>query len=412
MPEKILLIDDEANLRGFVARVLEDHGYECFQAGSADEAEDVLQAGDIDLCFLDISMPDKPGDVFLKKLKRIYPEVAVIMLTGISTPEMANKCRDLGADDYLVKPIEAESLLITLNNVQDRRRLLQENMIYHTQMEKKLVEQAEKLQASQSMLIQQEKLAAIGQLAAGVAHEINNPLGFITSNLNTLMKYAAKFKDYRESVNDLCKTLQPESQQQFNDLNNKLKFDALLEDLPELIDESIDGAKRIKTIVQSLKSFSRPDADEAVPVNVNECLENAITVVWNEIKYNSKLERDFAELQPVRGYPQQLAQVFMNLLVNASHAITAEGLITIRTSASNGMVTVTISDNGCGIAPENLNKIFDPFFSTKPPGKGTGLGMSIVSNIVQKHGGRIYVASEVGQGTTFTTQLPLDRTDE
>lgn len=403
--EKILVVDDENSFLTFTSRILQQQGYECFKAIDSSEALEQLKSNTIDLCLLDVKMPGKTGDVLLKEIKRIYPEVAVIMATGVSTLEMAHKCSALGADEYLVKPFEPERLLISVQNVLDRRRLLQENIFYRTKLENKLSEQAEKLRASQSLLVQQEKLAAIGQLAAGIAHEINNPLGFVSSNLNTLQKYIGKIADYKNAIDELSSNPLTELHQELLDLKRKNKLDSLLEDLPDLITESIEGTEKIKIIVQSLKTFSRTDNDKKVVLDVNECLESAITVVWNEIKYNSKLERNFSELPPIMGYPQQLAQVFMNLLVNASHAIESKGMIKAKTWAEDDQLIVTISDNGCGIADKDLCKIFDPFFTTKPPGKGTGLGMSIASDIVRKHDGRIEVESVVGKGTTFTVKL-------
>lgn len=410
--EKILIIDDETSFRQFIVRVLEDFGYTCFQAGNIDEARETLKKNDIDLCLLDILMPGKSGDKYLKELKRTYPEIAVIMSTGISTFEMAETCIYLGVDDYLVKPFEPERLLISLRNVFERRRLLQENKFHLQHLEHQLQEQAEILRKSQSLLIQQEKLASIGQLAAGVAHEINNPLGFVSGNLRALKKYSARIAEFKEIFDEVVATLNSENQQELLSRQRKIKLNTILADMPDLIDDSLEGMKQIDDIVNSLKTFSRTESDEAVCLDVNECLESAIKIVWNEIKYNSKLEKDLSDLPDIKGYPQQLAQVFMNLLVNASHAIVSDGLISVKTSATENAISITITDNGCGIAKENLKKIFDPFFTTKPSGKGTGLGMSIASDIVMKHGGKIGVVSEVGKGSAFTIILPQPATVE
>ena len=156
-----------------------------------------------------------------------------------------------------------------------------------------------------------------------------------------------------------------------------------------------------------MKSFSRADSDVPSPVDINECLESAITIVWNEIKYNCELIRDFGEIPNIAGFPQQLAQVFMNLLVNASHAIDEKGLIQLKSRFVDNQVIVTVTDNGSGISDMTMSKIFDPFFTTKDPGKGTGLGMSIAREIIQKHGGTIEVQSEVGKGSEFTIVIPV-----
>lgn len=290
--------------------------------------------------------------------------------------------------------------------VSSRTNELVKQIYERKRVEEQLSEQAEKLKASQSMLIQQEKLAAIGQLAAGVAHEINNPLGYISSNLNSLQKYSEKIKGYFTSQDQLGKTLPPDYQQQLKASRKVFKIDLLLDDLPDLISDAFEGTERIKKIVLGMKTFSRADGEEASPVDINESLESAITIVWNEIKYNSELERDFGDVPHVNGFPQQLAQVFMNLMVNASHAIQEKGLIQLKSWHDGDKVFVSVKDNGCGISEANLAKIFDPFFTTKAPGKGTGLGMSIAREIIEKHGGKISVQSEMGKGTEFTIFLP------
>jgi len=406
--KKILIVDDEAGFRDFVKIVLSDNGYVCFQAESAKDAQKILKSETVDLCLLDLIMPERSGDDYLKEIKHIYPDIGVIISTGVGSLDAAAKCHDLGADDYLLKPFEPQRLLISLKNVSERRRLLIDKKFYHRQLEKKLAEQEAEVKLSQSILVQQEKLAAIGQLAAGVAHEINNPVGFISANLRALSKYADKILVFKDAVGQLLDSQDNDQTEAKAILQQKHKLDDIFDDLHELISESLDGTDKIKDIVQSLKSFTRIDSEKTVPVNINECLDDAITVVWNEIKYNSQLEKEFAELPYIQGFPQQLAQVFMNLLVNASHAIATKGVINVKTLAESDVVRVIVTDNGCGIAPENLNRIFDPFFTTKAVGQGTGLGMSISSDIIQKHNGSITVSSEVGLGTTFTLEFPVE----
>ena len=270
-----------------------------------------------------------------------------------------------------------------------------------------LAEQKETIRAAQTMLIQQEKLAAIGQLAAGAAHEINNPLGYIASNLSSLQNYGLKFNDYLNSLDTILDTLPLEQQQQIKNYKKQYKVDFILEDLPNLISEANEGTARIATIIQGLKLFSRADDEAPSQVDINECLGSAIKIAWNNIKYNSKLEQDFGDLPLIDGFPQQLSQVFMNLMINASHAIETDGLIQIKSCLKGSNVVVTVTDNGSGIPEANLGKIFDPFFTTKDVGEGTGLGMSIASEIIQKHGGSIAVQSVVGKGTKFTVSLPI-----
>lgn len=264
------------------------------------------------------------------------------------------------------------------------------------------------LKAAQSQMLQREKMASIGQLAAGVAHEINNPIGFVSSNLRSLDKYIKKMTGYLKLLEKNVREQAPEAWQELKPERKKLKIDFLLEDCDDLIAESLDGSERVRKIVQNLKTFSRVDQAEAQLADLNECLESTIDFVWNEIKYKSTLEKDLAELPDLHCSPQELSQVFTNILVNAAQAIEKDGLIRIRSWLEDDSIFISIQDNGSGIAEENLEKIFDPFFTTKQVGDGTGLGMSISYEIVKKHGGKIVIDSELGKGTTFTISLPLD----
>jgi len=279
-----------------------------------------------------------------------------------------------------------------------------------TERNLQLASTCEELKSTQSQLLQQEKMASIGQLAAGVAHEINNPMGFISSNLGSLGKYTERLKTFAAAVDEaLASPAMPaELRERLTASRKSLKIDFMLEDIPNLLAESVDGADRVRKIVQDLKGFSRVDAAEYSTVDLNQCLESTINIIWNELKYKAQLTREFGELPCVTCRPQQLNQVFMNLLQNASHAVENEGDIRVRTFNDDGNVFVEIADNGCGIAPEHLTRIFEPFFTTKPVGKGTGLGLSISYDIVKKHGGEISVTSEVGRGTTFRVRIPLE----
>jgi PAS domain S-box-containing protein len=264
------------------------------------------------------------------------------------------------------------------------------------------------LKATQAQILQREKMASIGQLAAGVAHEINNPMGFITSNLGTLDKYIHKFTDYIDAQAEALASFKSEEvTARLKDIRKKLKLDYVLEDVGKLIEESEEGAERVKKIVQNLKTFSRVDQAEYKPADINECIESTLNIVWNELKYKTTLEKEYGELPPVKCYPQQLNQVFMNLLVNAAQAIEKQGIIRIKTWNGDGSVNISISDTGSGIPEDKLSRIFDPFFTTKPVGQGTGLGLSITYDIVKKHKGEIRVESEVGKGTVFNIKIPV-----
>jgi len=284
------------------------------------------------------------------------------------------------------------------------------------------IEDANKnLKEMQSQLVQNEKLASIGQLAAGVAHEMNTPVGFVASNFQTLESYVKKFK----SIIDMCESLmgqidtlqKKEIRKEIDEIRqawDDMKMDFILKDIQQVFKESEEGFDRITSIIKNLKDFSRIDqVEDFEQYNINDGIEATLIVAKNEIKYDADLETDFTELPPIFCYAGQLNQVFLNIIVNAAQAIKSQerqdkGTITIKTYATEDNVICEIADDGPGIAPDKLSKIFDPFFTTKPVGKGTGLGLSVSHDIiVNKHKGRLLVDSTVGEGTTFTIKLPI-----
>ena len=292
---------------------------------------------------------------------------------------------------------EQGSQVIMLHDLTEIKRVSEELIVAY-----------QELKETHSQLLQQEKMASIGQLAAGVAHEINNPMGFISSNLGTMGKYLERLEGFLEAQSDGLAEATPEARERIAQARRKFKVDYILEDARSLLAESQDGAERVRTIVQNLKSFSRVDEAQATYVDLNECIESTITIAWNELKYKTTLTRDYGELPPVKCLPQQLNQVFLNMLVNAAHAIEKQGEITVVTRREGDQVVIAISDTGGGIPEELKSRIFEPFFTTKEVGKGTGLGLSISYDIIKKHNGSIEVESEVGVGTTFTIKLPIE----
>ncbi|MBI3606715.1 MAG: PAS domain S-box protein [Nitrospirae bacterium] len=271
------------------------------------------------------------------------------------------------------------------------------------------------LKDAQGQLVQAEKMSSLGQLAAGVAHEINNPIGFVASNLRTLSEYVEDIVRLAAGCEPLLAAVEAGDHEgaareakQLRVLAKQIDTTSVLSDLPRLTVQSLDGVERVQRIVRNLKTFSHVDQAERTLVNVNEGIESTLAIVWNELKYKADVVKELGPVPRIVGYPQQLNQVFVNLLVNAAHAMTTKGTIWIRTFLRDHHVVVEVEDTGSGIAPEHLKKIFDPFFTTKPVGKGTGLGLSISYGIVQKHGGTIEVDSEVGRGTQFRVVLPLE----
>lgn len=265
------------------------------------------------------------------------------------------------------------------------------------------------LEEANLQLLQSEKLASIGQLAAGVAHEINNPISFVHANLNTLRSWVRQLLAVivaQEATVGVPATgmLEPVAT-----MEGDLDLDYVRNDIMMLIEESIEGATRVRHIVRDLRDFSRPSGDEWAMADLHAGLESTLNVVYNEIKYKANVVRDYGDLPHIECNAAQLNQVFMNLLVNASQAIKEHGTITVKTACWGDIVTVSISDTGAGIAEDVIGRIFDPFFTTKPLGQGTGLGLSISHGIVEHHRGRIDVESRRGQGTTFTITIPIRR---
>jgi signal transduction histidine kinase/DNA-binding response OmpR family regulator len=304
--------------------------------------------------------------------------------------------------------------LIQVASVLERKQLLgalhRSNKDLRTEQEQQRA-LIKRLQETQDQLLQSEKMASIGQLAAGVAHEINNPVGFVNSNISTLQKYVEHLLALLETYEQAESLLHGSALQNIQTAREEADIEFLKEDVLALLQESHQGLIRVKQIVQDLKDFSHVDEGEWQQVDLHQGLDSTLNIVNSELKYKADVVREYGELPITECIGSQLNQVFMNLLVNAAHAMEERGVITIRTGTENIWVWVEISDTGKGIEPEHLNRIFDPFFTTKPVGTGTGLGLSLSYGIVEKHGGRIEVDSELGKGTTFRVWLPVHQVE-
>jgi len=280
-----------------------------------------------------------------------------------------------------------------------------------------LTEANEKIRQTQGQLIQSEKMASVGQLAAGVAHEINNPVGYVMSNLHSLKSYLEGYQKLLSEYRRLAQCIDADPQeaarikQQIEALEQQLDIEFVEEDCPVLLDESIEGAERVKTIVMGLRDFSREDSGQFQPADLNRCIESTLKIANSQIRHSSSIEADLQPLPPVECNASQLGQVLLNLLVNAAQAIDRpDGLIRVSSRVVAGEIRISVEDNGKGISAEHLNKLFDPFFTTKPVGEGTGLGLSISFGIMQDHGGQIEVTSSPGEGSCFCLILPITRT--
>lgn len=505
---KILVVDDDPNLRKTLTDILSIKGYEPLVAGSGTEAIAAMAQGGIGLALIDLMLPDMAGLEVMARIKAISPLTEAIILTGHASLNTAIEATRKGAFSYLIKPYQMDDLLLNIRHGVERQQAQEEilrlasfpklnpnpvieigpggEVTYtnpvaerlfpdltvkglahpmlagtmevaaglrerheeeavreiaigdasyelHTsyvreigliqiyalditkrkQMEAQQKEANRQLEQARSRLLQSERMAAIGLLAAGVAHEINNPVGYVNSNIGTLEKYLAGLFAVIEKYEAAEASLGASALEELHQLKSKINFDFVRQDIKSLISESQQGLERIRKIIIDLREFSHAEGeDQWVLADVHHGLETTLNVVRSELKYKCELDKEYGELPKIWCLPSQLNQVFMNLLVNAAQAIEVHGKITIRTGAEGDQVWVEISDTGAGILPENLPRIFDPFFTTKPVGKGVGLGLSVSYSIVEKHHGRIEVHSGPGKGATFRVWLPVQQPEE
>jgi len=290
--------------------------------------------------------------------------------------------------------------------LEDRHQLALANSALETERARQEV-LIKKLAQVHGQLLQSEKMASIGQLAAGVAHEINNPIGFINSNLSSLRRYVEDLIKVVSAYEAGEGELKAETRAAMDKLKQEIDICFLREDVMTLLMESMEGMQRVKNIVQNLKDFARVGEAERLYANLEDCLDSTLHLVDNELKLKATVVKAYAGIPDIECIPSQLNQVFMNLLLNAAQAIETHGTITLRTGQEDGRVWVEVQDTGTGIRPEHLDRIFDPFFTTKAIGKGTGLGLAMSYGIVQKHEGEISVRSEWGVGSVFRVSLPI-----
>jgi two-component system NtrC family sensor kinase len=407
--QRVLIVDDEEGIRNVINAFLGEK-YVCETAASSDEALVHLAKDTYALVITDIKMPGRNGIELLRDIRSRYPDTAVIMISGIHRPQRIRDALQLGAVDYLTKPLELEVLAFSVERALERRELMLTARSYRADLERQNVELAARkaqLERLQAQIVHSEKMAGLGQLAAGVAHELNNPAGFIIGNMALLRSYLGRL-ELVLSIYERA-SLPPEEAAELRVTKTEIGYDALLPDLRSMIADCLEGAERIRDVVKNLRLFSRIDDAEFKRVDLHESIDSTIRLLSRY--YGSgriRLVREYGALPHVNCYAGQLNQVWTNLLVNAAQAIRSQGEVTISTEVNGESVVISLSDTGCGIEPDHLNRIFDPFFTTKPVGEGTGLGLSITYGIIKKHGGTITVQSVPGAGTKFHVSIPMD----
>ncbi len=395
---QILIVDDDPIIRTLLEGTLARAGYTVTAVDNGYSALERFRANTPDLILLDVVMPGLDGFATCRRLRALPGggRVPIVILSGLDDITAIEEALEAGASDFVTKPVALPSL------VQRVRYSL-----HASRTELALEQSRAYLEETKAALLQSEKMASIGQLAAGVAHEINNPVAFVQSNLCALRSY----------VKDLLQVLAAGESLIAASGNTTLlaKWQAICEvtdleylrsDISSLLNESDEGLRRVRQIVGDLKSLSRADQGAWETADLLQGLESTLNVVRNEIKYKADIIRELQPLPPVICLASQINQVFMNLLVNAAQAIENHGTIILRSGTRDNWVWIEIKDDGIGISPEHLSRIFDPFFTTKPVGQGTGLGLSVAYGIVRHHGGRIEVTSELGKGSTFRVWLP------
>jgi signal transduction histidine kinase len=442
---RVLLVEDSEDDADLILVELKRGGYEPSyeRVFTANALRSALDHGPWDLVIADYRMPLFSGLEALKIVKERGPDLPFILVSGAVGEDEAVLAMKAGAHDYVMKDKlarlapavrreieeagvrrkrrEAETKLQEAYAVLERR--VEERTAELSQANARLREELrerERLQDERNRmfvrLIRGQKLQAIGQLAAGVAHEINNPVGWILSNVGTLEKYIQALerllRDTGAAVKASAGPASSRLREEFARLWDEAEAEFLLRDFRAALRDSKDGAIRIRDIVASLRAFSHPDERAPEDCDVGELLESAIRLCAGELKYKAKVVRDIGRLPRVRCRAQQIEQVFINLLVNAAQAIPERGEVAVSAAREGRDAVVRIRDTGTGIPPEHLKRLFEPFFTTKPVGKGTGLGLHVAYKIVRAHGGRIEIATKAGEGTEVTVRLPLGREAE
>lgn len=403
---KVLIAEDEVLSRHLLQSYLQLWGHQVVAAADGSEAWRLFQEQDFPLVLSDWVMPEMDGLELIRHIRARLGGVYtyIILLTARTKKQDVIEGLEAGASDFVTKPFDRGELRV---RVRAGERIIE--------LEQALAAQNRALREAQAALVQTEKLASLGQLAAGMAHEINNPLAYITNNLAVLrrdvpaaLQVLDKYRDGREQLRSVAPEVVAEAERQ----EAGIDLPYIRASLPRLFERSLDGLARVRDIVKNLRDFARLDEADFKEADLNAALQSTLEIAAFEIKTKAiDLRTHFAELPLILCHPGKINQVFLNVLLNAVQASQQGGAIEVRThpddAASGGGVIIEVQDAGCGIKPEHLPHIFDPFFTTKPVGQGTGLGLSVSYGIIRDHGGSIEVESELGRGTLFRIRLPL-----
>ncbi|MFH1844382.1 MAG: ATP-binding protein [bacterium] len=402
---KLLIADDDATMQALLNGLAQRWGYETVVVDNGEDALRLLVAEDPPrIAILDWIMPGLDGVDVCRRLKELpdRPSIYTILLTGKTEREDKIEALDSGAHDFLTKPVDPAELKSRLG------------------VGVRISEYDDVIKEKSAALLHAQKMESVGQLAAGIAHEINTPVQFISDSLYFLRDAIADIQTLLTGYGELADEaaagqVTADFAQRRRQLEEVADLAYLQQEIPGSLDRTFTGIERVSKIVQAMKQFAHPDTSNMSPVDINQALNNSLTVCQYEYKYVADIETDYGEIPEITGYTGELNQVFLNIIVNAAHAIGEvvgesgdKGIITIRTRRVDDTVVISISDTGRGIPRNRQEKVFEPFYTTKEIGKGTGQGLAICwSVIVDKHNGQLTVESEVGQGTSFHISLPV-----
>jgi len=398
---KVLIVEDSAVMRRLLSRSLAALGFEVVEATNGAEAWREFQKSPFSLALTDWIMPEVDGLELIRRIRACnLPDYTyLILLTARGEKGALVEAMEAGADDFLAKPFDPGEL---------RVRVKQGERMIHLQ--RLLAEQNLKLRQTQAALVQSEKLAGLGQLAAGMAHEINNPLAFVCNNLTVLerdVEDLLQILERRRAGSAAVEQAQPELAREIAELERQCDLEWIKENLPQLFAKSRDGLARVRKIVSNLRDFAHLDLAEVDTLDLNVALDATAEILGAALAETQlSLVREFAEMPAILCHAGKIQQLLYNLLLNAIQASHPGGAIVLRTACDDQGVQVEIEDHGLGIAEADLPRIFEPFFTTRPVGQGAGLGLAIAYGIVNDHGGSIAVESRSGHGSVFRVRLP------
>jgi len=401
------------------------------QQGVEEVARSLAQDQPFAVAFIDMNMPGIDGAETSRRIWASDPQIKIVIVTAFSEYRPCDIINITQRDDifYLRKPFNSEEIKQFANaltnswNTEREREILAGRLeAVNAELEDVNKNLQQKVKEQTALLIQSEKMSSLGVLAAGVAHEINNPISFVHGNLDAIRKYSASIKKLLQKYSSLEQSVlqgkNPELQSaisEIRDFRERHKIDFILEDIVSLADESLEGTQRVGDIVKELRGFSHVNDAAPQPTDVNETIEKALNMIGGKLNPKTEIVKAYGQLPPVTCYTQKLGQVFINILMNAAQAVGDNGVINIATrqliSAKErepSKVEIRITDNGHGIPGREIPKVFDPFFTTKPVGEGTGLGLSISYDIVKSHGGEMVIDSPENEGATVRVVLPMD----